>query len=390
LFDQTAGYGHQAEFAIHQRPHRTGASSDWQGTVMDEIALSTIGDIGSLPEIVVQMAGQPALRRIFADQELPIGILADKANPILVRDAHALYVRAAAVTGVRSFGLMNGLKNDVTDLGPLGNYVSSAQTFAEGLARAASTSRFSRNYSHQFCEILGHRIRFGYRNPRQTTSSWRHQGDQVICFMFDFARKYLGQAWRPDHIEVTYRKGAWEQDLEDCYGVPVHFDRPAEAIVFDRDWLSAPSASRQKARWTTTRSDVVRFAKYAQHGYVKALQETIRQRLLLGKTDFEGLAEKLAIGPRTLQGRLTARGTNYRELLNSEMNRRAIELLAEPALTVDAIADEIGYASRTQFIRAFKKQNSMTPTDFRRTSIDAMSAFHHQSIPPAATTISFS
>ena len=333
---------------------------------MDEIALTIVSDIGSLPQIVVEAAGRSALERILADQDLPIEILSDKENPILVRDSHALYMHAAAVTGIRSFGLATGLRNDLTDLGPLGEYVLLANSFAEGLDRVASTSRFGRDYSYQFVETQTDRVRLGYSNPRQTSYSWRHQGDQIICYLIEFVRRYLGPEWRPDHVEVTCKKGAWEQDLEDCFGVPVHFGQPADAIVFDRGWLTAPSACRPGPRYTVTRREVERFSQHGQHGYVEAVQETIRQRLLLGKTDLDGLAQKLAIGPRTLQNRLLAQGITYRELVSGELNRRAIDLLADPALTVDAIAEEIGYASRSQFIRAFKKLNRTTPTEFRR------------------------
>jgi AraC-like DNA-binding protein len=333
---------------------------------MVDYSFTTVGDLGSLPDLVASLAGPAALERIFEDQHLPIRILDDNTAPIAVQDMHELFVRASAMTGVRSFGLREGRSRSVTNLGPFGEYISSAPSLSTGLARGINNTRFGRDYGYQFCKPGRHQIGVGYINPRQASSAWRHQGDITLHYLFDFFRNYLGQEWSPDHIEVTYKKGPWEKDLEDLFGIPVHFGKPAEAVVFRREWLSAPTVfPRTRPARTVTRADVEGYAIAARRSRIRAIQETIYQRITLGKTDIEGLAAKLAIGPRTLQRFLGGYGLKYSDLLSIELNRRAFNLLAEPGLTIDDVARDMGYAGRTQFIRAFRNRNNVTPGMYR-------------------------
>ena len=327
---------------------------------------SVVSDLGSLPDHVIRLAGKPALERIFADQGVPIEILDNRDAPLSVRDCSMLFTRAAAITGDRSFGLRVGKDHRLDAFGPIGAYFTTAKSLPAALNRCSNTVRYTKDYAHQFCEYSGDSIRLGYRNIGQFKSNWRHRGDVILCSIILLFQDYLGKDWHPDRIEVTYREGPWAQDLEDHFGVPVIFEQPAEAVVFRRCWLTAPTTRRPTRQRLVTRADVERYARRVPGSQIRAIQQTIYQRLLLGQTDLEGLAEKLATGPRTLQRRLAGYGLAYRDLLGIEINRRTFALLAEPDLNLDEIARDIGFAGRTQFIRAFRNQNNVTPGEFRQ------------------------
>jgi len=46
--------------------------------------------------------------------------------------------------------------------------------------------------------------------------------------------------------------------------------------------------------------------------------------------------------------------------------RRAAQLLQVSSIPVDAVADKVGYASRSQFSRVFHEQYGISPADFRK------------------------
>lgn len=80
----------------------------------------------------------------------------------------------------------------------------------------------------------------------------------------------------------------------------------------------------------------------------------------------EDTAGRIAVSPRTLRRRLEERGTSYRSLLEQVRRKQAEELLAGTALSVERIADSLGYAETASFTHAFKRWTGRAPREFRR------------------------
>ncbi len=81
--------------------------------------------------------------------------------------------------------------------------------------------------------------------------------------------------------------------------------------------------------------------------------DDVAEHVLLSKSHLNRLFRKeLGCGP-------------HEYLLQTRLNSSK-ELLTETSLTVEAIALETGFQSSTHFIRAFKKENNMTPSYFRK------------------------
>jgi AraC-like DNA-binding protein len=68
---------------------------------------------------------------------------------------------------------------------------------------------------------------------------------------------------------------------------------------------------------------------------------------------------------RTLQARLSAEGARFSDLVEAQRERLARNYLAQRTLSLDEIADRLGYGEQTSFGRAFKRWTGMTPQQFR-------------------------
>jgi len=82
----------------------------------------------------------------------------------------------------------------------------------------------------------------------------------------------------------------------------------------------------------------------------------------------EETAAKLAVSPRTLRRRLGEERTSYRALLEGVRRKQAEELLAQTTLTMEQIADSLGYAETASFTHAFRRWTRQSPSAFRRQS----------------------
>ena len=68
---------------------------------------------------------------------------------------------------------------------------------------------------------------------------------------------------------------------------------------------------------------------------------------------------------RTLQARLSSEGVKFSELVENQRATLAKAHLSQRNLSLDEIADRLGYGEQTSFGRAFKRWTGMTPQQFR-------------------------
>jgi len=78
-------------------------------------------------------------------------------------------------------------------------------------------------------------------------------------------------------------------------------------------------------------------------------------------------AAKLGASTRTLRRRLEEKGTSYSVLVEGVRRKQAEELLARTRLSVEQIADSLGYAETASFTHAFKRWTGSSPRQFRVT-----------------------
>jgi AraC-like DNA-binding protein len=79
----------------------------------------------------------------------------------------------------------------------------------------------------------------------------------------------------------------------------------------------------------------------------------------------EQLADELHMTSRTLRRRLDAEGTRFRLLQEEVRLALAEELLVIGGLTLEEIAERLGYGETSNFIHAFRRWKGVTPGQYR-------------------------
>src|SRR3712207_27127 len=80
----------------------------------------------------------------------------------------------------------------------------------------------------------------------------------------------------------------------------------------------------------------------------------------------DDVARDIATSRRSLQRAFESEGITFREAVAVARMRRAKGLLAQGEMPVYKVADRVGYRSKAEFTKAFKRYSGMTPTDFMR------------------------
>ncbi|WOD11881.1 AraC family transcriptional regulator ligand-binding domain-containing protein [Pseudomonas sp. NyZ704] len=100
-----------------------------------------------------------------------------------------------------------------------------------------------------------------------------------------------------------------------------------------------------------------------------SLSERIKQRLLAcqeGYPTLEQMAREEHMAPRTLIRHLNDEGVRYQTLLDDVRCDLACWLLAQTEMSIEAVAERLGYLDPTNFSRTFRRWLGVTPRGFRQ------------------------
>jgi AraC-like DNA-binding protein len=132
----------------------------------------------------------------------------------------------------------------------------------------------------------------------------------------------------------------------DCLDEALEQDPPTESIALRR---------HDRARSSRNEGELV---------YI--LRRTLGAYLPDGSMNIKLAARLCGVSVRTLQRRLSERGTSYSELLEGIRYATAVRLLEDSKKRVTDIGRELGYRDPAIFTRAFRRWTGVTPSEYRR------------------------
>ncbi len=181
-------------------------------------------------------------------------------------------------------------------------------------------------------------------------ASWLAGGElplREVSFVFD----------RPDFAE----------DYPILFPAPARFGQSCSSLTFagrlDGIPLSRSEAEMQEFLIRAPRDWI--FTSSREH----ALMLRVRELLLSSdrlSSRLEEIAEELNLTPRTLIRRLDAENTSFQAIKDGLRRDIAMRDLSLAGKSIEAISQDVGFASAANFHRAFKRWTGTTPGAYRR------------------------
>lgn len=94
------------------------------------------------------------------------------------------------------------------------------------------------------------------------------------------------------------------------------------------------------------------------------LMPDTKQRGKLEFPNFEVLAKELGTTSQTLRRKLRKEGTHYQKIKDNIRKDMAIDLLSRESMTIQSIAQELGFAEPASFSKAFKIWTGISPSSY--------------------------
>jgi AraC-like DNA-binding protein len=194
-----------------------------------------------------------------------------------------------------------------------------------------------------------------------------HALNSELSIYLSAMRALTGYRIAADAIHFAYPKPVDTREHERVFApAQLTFDAPETIMVLDASLLAIPVLNANP-------SLSVLFEKHADAMLKQLKTPTLPSRvkgeiisLMKGEEPtLATVADRLAMGVRTMQLHLKELGTSYQHILDETRQELAVSHLREQNLSTTDIAYLLGFAEPSVFFRSFKKWTGQTPGAFR-------------------------
>ena len=160
--------------------------------------------------------------------------------------------------------------------------------------------------------------------------------------------------------------------FSDFFNAPVEFGCEANVLVFSPEDIQAelPAANAELARQN---DEVVMglLAKMDKEDVIARVRALFVELLPSGDCNKETVAARMHMSERSLQSKLAARNTSYRQMLNETRRELAEQYIRQGLHSVSEVTYLLGFADVSSFSRAFRSWTGLSPSEFRDRSLSA-------------------
>ncbi len=183
----------------------------------------------------------------------------------------------------------------------------------------------------------------------------------------------LGDAFQPTLIRI---KPCWSGTNWPSHflGVPIEANAPETELLLTRACLTQPNPLKRQLHEPPEL--IAELDRYQEDAKVTLLKNDtcswIRGHLPTGTCDLTQLAARLNCDKRTLQRRFERElSCRFSDLVDEVRAEMCLPLLESGVFPMQAIAEQLGYATSGNFSRFFQRRFGCTPRDWTRLAITA-------------------
>lgn len=147
----------------------------------------------------------------------------------------------------------------------------------------------------------------------------------------------------------------------------IRFDQPVTQIRFPASLLAQPIASANPIAVQMAIAQCELELASLRGG--NSLHDQVRRQLICqdgNYPDLNTVARQLCLSERTLKRRLQEEGLSFQALLDHVRESDSKRLLEQPQLSIEQVADAVGYRDPANFTRAFRKWVGCSPREYRQ------------------------
>ncbi len=168
--------------------------------------------------------------------------------------------------------------------------------------------------------------------------------------------------------EFSYSRPESTAGLESAFGSKLRFDSEVSCLYFPRESLHYPLLNLDYELgqdFTAKPQSLFESTKGIEDPFLRDLRAAMLRTLPTGELTIDSLSDAVGVSRRTLQRRLTARDSSFKQLLQNLRNELSERYLEDARLGITEIAFLLGYSDQASFSNAFRSWRNCSPSEYR-------------------------
>ena len=297
--------------------------------------------------------------------------LEDPEGHLTLQQELAFYRNTLELSGDPAIGLKLGEPFLPQRYGLFGYALLSAATLRHTLSLAENFGRLTFSFFTFHFGVSGSRAWFSMDDPPPLEPELLdlYLDRDMSAANVDFS-EILGKPFAPSETYLTHSGHGRERAYREHFGGHVYFGADKGMFVFDSTILDKPlpRSDPETSRHFQQQCQML-IAKIGTRGH---FIDDVRMVILARPgyfPDIDYVAEKLGMSTRTLRRRLSEEGSSYRAELDEVRYGLAREYLGTTQLSIDEVAQLLGYSEAGNFSHAFRRWSGMAPSTWRQSDV---------------------
>jgi AraC-like DNA-binding protein len=279
------------------------------------------------------------------------------------------YAYAAERSRDPHFAYRTGLGFHVSAYGMYGFAILSAVNYRETMQFAVKYHQLAAPLTTiEFAEIDGCGV---WRleplaRPHIDARLFRFIIEMQFAIILSLHRDVMGESFSAKEFQVTFRPARNASEYVDLFGAPVLFGQSANRLLFESRWLDGtPRLGNEITNSTVMRLCDAQMDEFQlRRGLVGEVRRILMKNLMRPK-QFEDIAQNLNMSARTLRRKLREENSSFRRVVDELRRDMAVRYLRDTDLTVEEIAETLGFSDAANFRQAFRRWTKATPSEFK-------------------------
>ncbi len=305
--------------------------------------------------------------QLLAEAGLTHAQLAAPGARVPLATANELLKQAMLLTGESALGVLLGLQMKVSHHGYIGFAAMTARNIGEALliAERFAPLRSTAINLHLTVEDDAAALSLGIDTDLEPL---REMALIAVCVgLVQMSTAVTGKVLT-GRAELAFPKPDYIVRFLPMMGSNVIvFDQPMNRIVFDAAYLELPLLMADPEATRIALEQCEReLAALGEHVQLAGRVRRIVEEAERIFPSLEDVAGQLHVSTRTLKRQLAEQGASFSAILDDVREQRALLLLARKNLTIEQVADRLGYSDVANFTRAFRRWTGTTPSGWRK------------------------
>ena len=202
--------------------------------------------------------------------------------------------------------------------------------------------------------------------PYKEPSLWKYAVEEMLSTWYSSTCFLAGGKLPLTEIHLSYPEPGYSRLYREMFQCPVFYDRTIDSVSFPVELLdlSISMSHDQMAEVCTQRCEELADKWGRRDELIESIRAIVTSSSFRDRR-LENVARQIGASGRTLRRKLKAQGTTFQKVLDETRAEYAKHYIENTALTIEQIADRIGFSEVTNFRAAFRKWTGMTTRDYR-------------------------